>query len=843
MDHRIIRRAVAVASLCAFGCSWEWDRYLPNGATPDAGGAGDAGSDAGSIMDAADAQAGCADDDECLRASPERPVCDARAGRCVACTPARDVCGAGRYCTADDACAQGCGGDQACAASVDDGGVAAGRCDPATHACVQCLSNDHCPVGNLCVARACVPGCDATRACPDGRACCGGGCVDTATDASHCGACGALCTTANGVPACAASACGVGRCNEPFGDCDRDPSTGCETNTRTSVAHCGACGTACAARANATATCADAACGFACLTGFGDCDGDASNGCETDLTTTLSRCGRCDNACSFTGGVGACVGGACTRTACASGRGDCDGSTANGCEVDLQSDATNCRMCGAACAFAQATAVCVAGACAIGTCAAGFGNCDAVAMNGCETDTTASLAHCGACGRSCAFPRATATCTAGVCAIGACAAGAGNCDGAAVNGCEVDLNTAVANCGRCGGQCPARANATATCAAGACGFTCSTGFADCDGNAANGCETNTLTTVTACGRCGGACSVPNATAACRAGACAVGACNAGFADCDGNAANGCEVDTRTSLASCGACGRACAPANGAGACAAGVCTVTSCDPNFADCDGLASTGCETQPVANNQHCGVCGNACGAGRSCEVGRCALPTFAGYDVAASPGSVTWVDACVAPGAVQVLPGADDEIAGGPLEFPVEFWGATTLSYIVNSNGWFGFGDYYGNAAAIPALTPYRHFGSLPRAGTPYPAAYVLGVDLVQGGRGVCVATLGSAPNRRVVLQSTDATLYLSTPDSGGASGTPVLRASSFSYELIAYEGSGVLDMVYNVPFSAPDAAPVIAPTNVTVGLQDFRTPLRAAVYAGTITGTTRIRFTPR
>ena len=47
MDHRIIRRAVAVASLCAFGCSWEWDRYLPNGLTPDAGGAGDARGFAG----------------------------------------------------------------------------------------------------------------------------------------------------------------------------------------------------------------------------------------------------------------------------------------------------------------------------------------------------------------------------------------------------------------------------------------------------------------------------------------------------------------------------------------------------------------------------------------------------------------------------------------------------------------------------------------------------------------------------------------------------------------------------------------------------------------------------
>ena len=41
------------------------------------------------------------------------------------------------------------------------------------------------------------------------------------------------------------------------------------------------------------------------------------------------------------------------------------------------------------------------------------------------------------------------------------------------------------------------------------------------------------------------------------GACAVTACAANFADCDGNAANGCEFDTGASLAHCGACGRAC----------------------------------------------------------------------------------------------------------------------------------------------------------------------------------------------------------------------------------------------------------------------------------------------
>jgi alpha-tubulin suppressor-like RCC1 family protein len=45
-------------------------------------------------------------------------------------------------------------------------------------------------------------------------------------------------------------------------------------------------------------------------------------------------------------------------------------------------------------------------------------------------------------------------------------------------------------------------------------------------------------------------------------------CNEGFANCDGDGANGCEVDTRTNAMHCGMCGRSC----GAGeSCVAGVC--------------------------------------------------------------------------------------------------------------------------------------------------------------------------------------------------------------------------------------------------------------------------------
>ena len=42
------------------------------------------------------------------------------------------------------------------------------------------------------------------------------------------------------------------------------------------------------------------------------------------------------------------------------------------------------------------------------------------------------------------------------------------------------------------------------------------------------------------------------------GVCALGACDGSYGNCDGNPANGCETDLRTTVTSCGACGRACA---------------------------------------------------------------------------------------------------------------------------------------------------------------------------------------------------------------------------------------------------------------------------------------------
>jgi hypothetical protein len=486
-------------------------------------------------------------------------VCDTATRRCVQCVPTRDACPTGQYCGTDNRCATGCRDDQACAASVtdagvDDAGVArGGRCNPQTRACVDCLSNEHCPLGQLCMGSQCVPGCDTQRGCAEGRACCGGGCIDVQTSPIHCGACGTVCATVNGTPACVAGRCGVGRCNAPFGDCDGDGANGCETNTQSTPAHCGACGMACPAVTNGTAACSAGRCVVGqCTQGFADCDGDASNGCETNLNTTLSDCGRCGNACNVEGGSAVCAAGVCQRSACNMGRGDCDGNTANGCETELDSDPRNCRVCGNACNVPNATAACIGGGCAVGTCNTGFGNCDGNTQNGCESNLRNNLEHCGACGVSCAFARATAACTDGACAIAACEQGFGNCDGMTSTGCETSTSNNPAHCGTCGTVCPSPPGATAACNNATCGFTCNTGLADCDSNTANGCEQDTVSNVNHCGGCNRRCVLPNADASCTAGACRVLRCLPGFADCDGNASNGCETQGACVYSACSA---------------------------------------------------------------------------------------------------------------------------------------------------------------------------------------------------------------------------------------------------------------------------------------------------
>lgn len=145
---------------------------------------------------------------------------------------------------------------------------------------------------------------------------------------------------------------------------------------------------------------------------------------------------------------------------------------------------------------------------------------------------------------------------------------------------------------------------------------CAPMTADCDGDPSNGCETNTATSPDSCGACREQCMLDNASrVTCVAGGCAVVACDPAFADCDRNQLNGCEVNIRTSLADCGACGARCEAVNRSAMCAAGVCVHGRCSAGFADCDADAANGCETA-TTTDANCGACGRACTAGYRCN-----------------------------------------------------------------------------------------------------------------------------------------------------------------------------------------------------------------------------------
>jgi hypothetical protein len=406
-------------------------------------------ADAEDVPEDVDVMVRCVTDMDCAGRA-EGQVCETMSGRCVECLASRDTCPVDRYCdSTTNTCFAGCRSDEGCRAITDpdagaDGGASpTPRCDTRVHACVACLTDDHCPNGTLCRGNTCVPGCDMTRPCPTGQSCCSGACVDTQTNLAACGACGRACAINNASPACRAGACAIERCNQGFGDCNSMASDGCETNLQNDITHCGACGMACRPLDNATVVCRAGACvpGL-CAGGFGDCDGMAANGCETELRASPMHCGMCGMRCTApANATSTCTAGACGFT-CLAGFADCDGNAANGCEVNTNTSAAHCGRCRNACtAGANSTAACVTGACTIGSCATGFANCDNTAANGCEVDIRTNNANCGRCGTMCPTGQVCADSRCGL----PCPVGQTRCG----TTCVVTSND-PANCGMCG---------------------------------------------------------------------------------------------------------------------------------------------------------------------------------------------------------------------------------------------------------------------------------------------------------------------------------------------------------------------------------------------------------
>ncbi|MEZ4390038.1 MAG: hypothetical protein R3A48_02990 [Polyangiales bacterium] len=572
---------------------------------------------------------------ECLRNAdcldPSRPVCDLGANRCVQCLPSPDTCPTRRFCDPGTlTCQDGCRGDQDCvlSSSGGDGGLVVRVCDLSRRICVACRGDAECPAGTQCAGGLCAPSCGGGRACLPSETCCAGACVDLRENDANCGACGASCAAPNAAGRCRAGRCEVGSCIGAFGDCDGDASNGCETSLR-SATDCGACRSACPVRPFAATVCdtASATCALRCDPSRADCNLVADDGCEVDVRESVDHCGACGRACAAAHGTARCDEGRCAIASCEAGFSDCDGDPLNGCEVDTRASAAHCGACGSRCAAgANASAQCRDGGCQV-SCEAGFADCDGRVDDGCETDLRASTEHCGACGAGCVAQGGVARCASGRCEIASCEAGFADCNGRVDDGCETDLRSSATACGACGVRCPG----SQRCARGACVLECPVSQQVCSGACVD-----RLTDPRNCGGCGSVCA---SNTRCVAGECSLD-CAAGLAACDGRCEN-----LLTSAANCGGCGVACPARPGATpTCQGGLCG-RSCLPGRADCDGVASNGCEVDLRADASSCGTCGFRCvvanGVG-ACVNGGCGIAAcaagFADCDGAASDGCET-------------------------------------------------------------------------------------------------------------------------------------------------------------------------------------------------------------
>jgi hypothetical protein len=253
----------------------------------------------------------CTGDGQC---GASTPFCNTATKTCQSTAPAGHACSAGGQCGTGNCVDSVCCSSASC--SANDQCHMPGTCAAGTGVCTYAAVGDgtSCNDGNTCTL---------TDTC-QGGVCTGSTPVTcTALDACHmAGSCtpGAGCSNP---PATAGTSCiapnasvakcdGSGTCNETkcatgYLDCDGKPSNGCETPY--SVANCGGCGTACAPKNVAAAVCSPASpsCGYTTCAPFTsgdgtylDCNGNTADGCEV-LPSDYSNCGMCGNNCNLGG--------------------------------------------------------------------------------------------------------------------------------------------------------------------------------------------------------------------------------------------------------------------------------------------------------------------------------------------------------------------------------------------------------------------------------------------------------------------------------------------------------------------------------------------------------------
>ena len=211
---------------------------------------------------------------------------------------------------------------------------------------------------------------------------------------------------------------------------------------------------------------------------------------------------------------------------------------------------------------------------------------------------------------------------------------------------------------------------------------------------------------------------------------------------------------------------------------------------------------------------------GDGVACPADVLAPGGTASYTRGASP--LTFIDACAAPGSRRAIVSADQAFTAEGLPFSFRFFGVPQTVVVVAVNGMVSFSSAAATAADANA--------TLPHAAIP-DTVFAFWDDLQTRSPGVCIATVGAAPDRRFVVEWRDA----------GFAGTA--PASHLDFEVVLTESSHTLDVIYRRLDDATDRA---SGSSATIGLQggDASTfDLVAFDAAGSVRPGMALRWTPR
>jgi hypothetical protein len=767
---------------------------------------------------------GCVIDGTCVGAgttSPDNP--------CLACDPSRSTgsfsprdghrCDDGAFCTIEDVCRAGvCGGSPR---SCDDGVACNGTatCSEADDACLTgvptCAANQVCDalsgscrasctgclIGEVChgdgqanpgnPCEVCLVAssrsawsanhgarCDDGLFCTDGDVCTGTQCGGSARDCSDEVAC-------NGVESCdeasdsctrGATSCAAGEVCDQIHDLCLTTCSGCVVGgvcfadgSRNPLDQCQICD---AARSrtdfspNDGASCDDGlfctrndTCDAGvCAGSAGDFCGDgvACNGVET-CNETSDRCmpgarscgagevcdvseDSCQTTCS-----GCVIGGVCYAPGTRNPANQCQSC------VVAASTSTWTTNTGASCddgLYCTTGDACTAAA----VCTGAARSCsDGVTCNGLETcnetdDRCAAGSSTCAVGQLCDAGQDVCQTTCSGCVIDAVCYAPGTTNPSnACQVCQTSASTSVWTA-RTGQSCDDGSYCTV-------GETCSAAAA-CTGGASRSCDDGVS--------CNGVESCNEATERCDAGTTRCGAgelCDTSADACvlscgSGSSACGSAcVDTDTDPLHCLGCGNACpTQAHAAAVCHAG-CKYL-CDSGYANCN-TSSPDCEVNTRTDPRHCGGCGAACATGLICSDGACVAPR--NYTQTAT--SASWIEACAVAGHSEYLPNDDDGTVNFPLPFDFHVSGtlrAAGYTASATTNGWLRIGSYI-----------VAHNG-----------------DNYGRNPNICTAVVGSAPNRRLVVEWRDQLYY----PPGAYSGSHV------SYELVLNEADYSIDLIF-------------------------------------------------